>query len=255
MFTDTGLAQVANPLLFRCQPSTSQGSGQFFTPNIPDLYFDHENAAAFSTGDEANLTLSMSFITYIYTVPPQHNCDGSVIAIEYCYIAKERHLGRERDVFDLFFLSMDEDHFIIDWSVPILSIPTSSKCQRASPSATSLTCCDTTSLSSDKAFQLPLMSFTFGITVALMDVLFFADSATDYNVQHAEGQFIRPTVNNTFTPSGRITSASLPLIRLHTGILVIPEHINRPLKDNTYIGLPSVPVASCLMMEYRATWH
>ena len=73
----------ASAALFQCQHSTFQ-DGQVFTPNIPDLYFNHTYAADM----EDLLMRPRNGLTYFFTIPPEsaeRNCSGTVVAIQYCY--------------------------------------------------------------------------------------------------------------------------------------------------------------------------
>ena len=78
--------------LFQCQPSSDE-SGQVYTPNIPDFYFNDENTADFRTGDEENLITLRNRLTYIFTKSSERNCTGNVVAIQYCYETRNSQIG------------------------------------------------------------------------------------------------------------------------------------------------------------------
>ena len=103
---------IVESALFQCQHS-SYSSGQVYTPNIPDFYFDNEKAAAFSTGSSgANLTTAIAGHTYIFTIPPvsaERNCTGTVIALQYCHVDRRNLNVQRREIFNLFLLSEDDD--------------------------------------------------------------------------------------------------------------------------------------------------
>lgn len=218
LFTASGQAQETNT--FSCLPSTSTGTQVFLTPNIPDFYFDLENTAAFTAGAEANLTQSITFNTYIYTIPPQsarqRNCSGPVLAIEYCYTTFGFQLGVEMVVFD-FLILRDSPMPTVDRRISIQSTPRSEICRIFTPA--SVVCCDTTTLGGGgvgETFQLPPTSFVFGLSLRLAQVILFSESATQFSVQDTAARVIL-LLQEDSTITTAMTSNSLPLMRFHAG--------------------------------------
>ena len=148
--------------MYECQPTSS--SDQVFTPNIPDLYFDHTDAAAFRTGDGANLTTVTGpggRTTLIYTTPPESVCSGTVTAIQYCYhttINSPRNFLR--------FLSFSRNGLVITVksarNIVGRAIPQDNVCSDYPGSNGHRICCDTTNLAVNSQFQIP-SNFTFGV--------------------------------------------------------------------------------------------
>lgn len=211
---------------FLCQPlGNGQQQQQVYTPNIPDFYFDPETAVAFGSSPVQNLTVTTIINTFIYTLPPesaqQRNCTGPVTAIEYCYLATELDIvfGSLIEIFDLHILTrVGESQFQIEQSISIQSIPTSGKCHLAPPF--NVACCETTTLSGGDVFSLPPSEFVFGVTVALTQLLIFADSAVEYNVQHLEVQSALLSGSFAVSVLDSLTSESLILMRFHAGIII-----------------------------------
>ena len=152
--------------MFQCQPTTDQsGQARAFTPNIPDLYFDHTNAAAFRTGAGANLTTVTGGrrTTLIYTTPPESVCSGTVTAIQYCYHTK---INDSRNL--LRFLTLSRDGFSFNFTVNVKNIvlkpvPQDNVCSDYPGSNGHRICCDTTNLTSiNRQFRIP-SNFTFGV--------------------------------------------------------------------------------------------
>ena len=144
--------------MFECQP-TSSSDLQVFTPNIPDLYFDHTNAAAFRTGAGANLTtvIGNHRTTFIYTTPPESVCSGTVTAIQYCYHTTINN--PRRDI--LRFLSLSRDGF--DFKVMNVQTGRAVPQDDCSILATRRICCTTATFSANTMNQFRISSnYTFG---------------------------------------------------------------------------------------------
>ena len=149
--------------MFECQPTSS--SDQVFTPNIPDLYFDHTNAAAFRTGDGANLTTvtstESSRTIFIYTTPPESVCSGTVTTIQYCY---HTTINNDRNLLRFLTLSRDGFSFTVNVSNIVLRpVPQDNVCSDYPGSNGHRICCDTTNLTAiNRQFRIP-SNFTFDV--------------------------------------------------------------------------------------------
>ena len=157
----------ASAALFQCQHSTHQ-DGQVFIPNIPDLYFDHTNVA-FKISE---LMRSRNGYTYFFTIPPERNCSGTVVAIQYCYGAGQNRINNEQDVFSFHSVTRDGFVFTVTSSFTVRTTPQESKCTDVEINGqTRYLCCDTTTLSAENQFCISPKSYTFGVTIVNHRVL------------------------------------------------------------------------------------
>lgn len=221
----------APPFLFQCQLS-SEPSGQAFTPNIPDIYFNHANAAAFRMGSEANLTLSVRSRMYIYTIPAlsaQRRCSGTVVAMEYCYQARDDFiLGPDdnRSVFSFLSLAPNGSHYDVIKRFSQRYLPTDAICTpRFASGQREQICCDRGPLFESQIFQIPPSEFTFGILVLFTPLLLFSNSATEFQVEQIQANFGSriPKTGSDFTLSkgnlvDPLTDLTFPILRLFIGI-------------------------------------
>ena len=163
--------------MFQCQPTTDQ-SGRVFTPNIPDLYFNHTNAAAFWTGDGANLTTvtEISRTSFIYTTPPESACSGIVTAIQYCYHAKI-NINTTPKLSFLRFLSLSRDGF--DFTVSEKRTgEANGACSDYPGSDGQRVCCGKKNLATNnRQFRIP-SNYTFGVILLRNDIQPLAFSGT-----------------------------------------------------------------------------
>lgn len=127
---------------FQCQP-TSDRSGQVYTPNIPESYFDNRNAAYFRAtrkGDILNEEL-----TYIYTIPIESDCGGLLTNLEYCYKTSISNKDERINTFNFLVLTQDRQQFRIRDRFRIRSTPLQSTCTtilRVFQHSVELACCD-----------------------------------------------------------------------------------------------------------------
>ena len=208
--------------LFQCQPSSDE-SGQVYTPNIPDFYFNHENAADFITGRESNLTTSRNGVTYIFTIPAESaecNCTGNVVAIQYCYETRNGEIGsNEINVFNFLHMNRSGLVFTVTGSYTERTSPQDSFCTMMRGPV----CCDTATLDVMDQFQLPTTSYTFAVMVINNKArpLVFAASATEYRYEQ-----LQPDLGSSAPPPGKtftlgqndvVTDQSLLLLRFILG--------------------------------------
>jgi hypothetical protein len=159
MFLAFGCAQTS--ALYLCQPTSNPSSGQVYTPNIPDSYF---NTASLSTN---TVTPTRNGFTYFFTLPPR-DCSGSVAAIELCYRAEltngQISSSQPLNVFELLMVSRHELSFTFTSRSTIQVTPSSSNCMVAGAKVGSRTphdCC--ASVIPPNEFQIPSSSYTFGV--------------------------------------------------------------------------------------------
>ena len=189
--------------MFECQPTSS--SDQVFTPNIPDLYFDHTNAAAFRTGDGANLTTVTGGgrTIFIYTTPPESACSGIVTAIQYCY---HTTINDPQNLLRFLTLSRDEFAFTVNVkNIVLRPVPQDNICSDYPGSNGQRICCDTTNLAAiNRQFRIP-SNFTFGVILLnnndVRPLTFYGTTDMKYQFPH----FMRrlstgnPTSGSTLT--------------------------------------------------------
>ena len=222
---------TAESSLFQCQPTTNvDRSGQVFTPNIPDFYFNHVNALALTQqGTLTSLSVERGTI-FIFTTPPETTCSGTVLAVEFCYLSFTEQTNQE--VLRFVSLNRDELHFtVIDFD-PI-GIETNAQTVICSVLVENdqYICCDTYTLPDDEQFQIPSSDYTFGVVtrrnVNQFRLLTFSGVNTEFRFPHFQGI---PTDNlnrigDTFTlTSGDFQNeGSLLLLRLIIGIHISPH--------------------------------
>ena len=216
------------PSLFQCQSSSEQ-NGQVFTPNIPDLYFEHENAYSFRISDIANLTVLQPALEpargYFFTLPPQsaeRDCSGTVQAVEYCYQRSDTDPESLR--FDL--VIVDNSSSVIQERFPVEHTPSGDTCTlHTRRQAQTWLCCVTTQLSSENQFNIPSSSILFGVvhnSSGSARVLAFNNTvATYYNVtaqRTSPGAFgFLDLGPGQVLPSHRVVPSGLPLLRFIIG--------------------------------------
>ena len=217
-YLDSSYSQTSQ--LFQCQP-TSDPSGRLYTPNIPNFYFNDVNAAAFRIGSSANLTTPTggNRFGYIFTIPADRDCTGSVVALQYCYQAKNRNIGDRNGVFKFAHLTRNGHQITLGNSFDVQTTPQNDACT-APMGAIQQICCATTTLSATNRFQIPSPSYTFAIILIGSDIqpLQFAASATEYRYEHFQmglGTSIIP--GNMLTLDSAVTDESLLLLRFIIG--------------------------------------
>ena len=220
MSVDDGYSQNTSSL-FQCQSTTDQ-SGQVFTPNIPESYFNQVTLT--QQGNFSSLQEDRGTIL-IFTTPPESTCSGTVLAFEFCYQADGNEIGRtDREVFRFVSLSRDGLQFtVIDFDyVRIRTNPQSAICSIQDEEDRQYICCDTQTLPADEQFQIPSSEYTFGVVVRsrssrLLDA--------EFRFPHFQA---RPINNNngpdaigdsfTLTAGDLQNEGSLLLLRLIIGI-------------------------------------
>lgn len=210
------LSQSTSP--FYCQPSSGQSGMLFYTPNIPDSFFNHNNIQG------STVTLS-SGTTLIFTLPPEspeRNCSGTVQMVEFCYQVGRDNLGNSVDVLNLLLLTRDGLQFTIGGIIPIRSTPQDNVlCRRVPGSRRNFfTCCDAMTLPSNEQFQLPSSSYTIGAYLLLDEVqllTFAAASNLEYQypqLQIMSNNSIQLTTGFSFTlEESNERTQPLPLLR------------------------------------------
>ena len=223
LYADPGCTQTS--LLFQCQPSTDQ-SGRFYTPNIPDFYFNDVNAANFRSGGGANLTTSSIGVTYIFTIPAEsseRNCTGNIVAIQYCYETRNVQIGsNEINVFNFLHMNRSGLVFTVTGSFTERTSPRDRFC--TSPMGMiQQVCCDTATLDMMDQFQLPTTSYTLAVMIINNDALplAFVPSATEYRHEQLLAVLgsSAPQPGNIITlgPNDVVTGQSLLLLRFILG--------------------------------------
>ena len=227
---DNGHAQnTAESSLFQCQPTTDQ-SGHVFTPNIPDFYFDHVNALALT--QQGNLTsLSVdSGTVFVFTTPPEATCNGTVLAVEFCYLTFDGEIDREIEVFRFASVEIDDlECTAIDFNPFRISTSEQTAICSVLVENDQHICCDTYTLPDNDQFQIPSSEFMSGFGVVTrrnenqIRPLTFSGVNTEFRFPHLRGV---PADNNnidrrgetfTLTANDIQNEGSLPLLRLIIG--------------------------------------
>ena len=204
--------------MFQCQ-YTSDQSGQVYTPNIPDLYFDPGNAAAFSMGVEANCTITERGLTSIFTLPAEsvkRNCSGEVRSVQYCYMAGGEDMGETRTAFSLVTLIQRDtlDQFLVKSTYDVESTPRSSICVRAHNN--SWYCCDKTPLDSN-LLDIDSTEYVYGVLIGDYRLMAFDDTATDFLVEQFQASLIVDTDESSSDRFILAENNQLPLLRFILG--------------------------------------
>ncbi len=207
IFNFPGCGYLQSSSLFQCQSSSDQ-SGQVYTPNIPNFYFNHVNAADFRTSggsliDSPIMLKRWRRETQIFTIPPEsapRNCSDSLVSIQYCYRARDRDINVEQTIFILSSLiSLNQQGLFEVKNISIIrNTPRNSTCVAIdSPGKIQQICCDTTPLS---GLQIPSSEYAFGVTVTdpvNVRPLAFRNNITQYRISQ-----ISAALGNTGPPQG-----------------------------------------------------
>ena len=221
MFVITATALGTSESLYQCMHSREQ-TGQVYTPNIPDFYFNHMNAANFRTGPRANLTAAKDGIAYIFPIPsesPLRNCSGTVVSLQYCYQARNIDIGMNQFVFKFLSLVKNGLDFTVSDNIRISTIPQNRMCTRWGRQKQQIICCDNTSLQPTNQFIIPpTINYSFGVVVRnqrSFRLLTFAPSAMKYHVGQYQASLGTNSPSGTFTltDTNCIQSSSLLLLR------------------------------------------
>ena len=203
--------------VFRCQPSSDQ-SGQVYTPNIPDFYFDPSSVA---TG-ESDGSLSPNFpslsstrqTVHIIPIESLSECSGTVVAIQYCYSGRELDLNSFLTIVQN-FLALDGKGATTNSITPIESFPSNDTC--VANSSGRIHCCDTVHLRQEQQFQIPSNPFIFGLRINRNSdgqLLTFSNISHDYVVNGYRETPLPPSQPVVFTNPIHL---GLPVLRLLIG--------------------------------------
>ena len=220
---EKGYAQ--NTALFECQPTTDQ-SGQVFTPNISDSYFNQVSAVELT--QQGNLIRQSEEIgtIFVFTTPPEPTCSGTVMAFEFCYMTAAGQIGRtDKNVFRFVSLSRDGLQFTVvtDFDPVDVTIRTSPREDICSVLVedgdnSQHICCDTSTLPADEQFQIPSSNYTFGVVVRAKNRRL---PLTKFRFPHFKARPIDdngPGDSFTLTEDDLQDEGSLLLLRLIIGI-------------------------------------
>ena len=158
--------------LFQCQRSGQK----IYTPNIPDSYFNDPTSLR---ADIVNNTVraAPSGSIYVFTIPAQHNCSGTVWSVQFCY--QQRMIGQRmmggRVIFTLFQLSNTGQ------MTNCINIPVERSNTMCSTDDS--LCCQISQIK--KQFRISTSNYTFGVmSRSELQLLAFSDSVMRYQVEH-----------------------------------------------------------------------
>ena len=166
-----GNALTAPAPPFLCQLS-SMGSGELYTPSIPDFYFNHESAGSFRTATPAaNLTTLVQDIIYIFTIPAvsaERDCSGNVLAMQFCYeyTGDDSNIGNTINAFEFLTFTREEFAFTMTDSFTVQTTLSESVCTDDLPGDVQRVCCSY-AISDRKIeeLEIPSSEYTFGIAL------------------------------------------------------------------------------------------
>ena len=170
---ENGYAQnTTESSLFQCQPTTDQ-SGQVFTPNIPDSYFNQVSAVELTQQGNLIRQSEKKGTIFVFTTPPEPTCSGTVMAFEFCYMTAGGQIGTtNRNVFRFVSLSRVGLQFTVvtdvdPVDVTIRTSPREDICSVLVEDGDNSQhiCCDTSTLPAGEQFQIPSSNYTFGVVV------------------------------------------------------------------------------------------
>ncbi len=159
LFHTTGTIVFAQ--IYQCQPS-SEENGQFFTPNIPDRYFNPQNLQSFAS---SQLLTESEEVIYIFPVPSEssqrRNCSGNLTAVQYCYGANNSNTNDNfQTVFNLHFLTLQDGRYVVNTSVFVQATPSRNCSTSGSEGFSASYCCEKVSII---GINFPPSSFAFGV--------------------------------------------------------------------------------------------
>ena len=165
---------------------------------------------------------SQQDFVYFFTIPRLSvsgcNCNGTVVALEFCYYANLNSVprGQNQAVFDFLIVARSINQFSVSKRITVRSIPNGSRCRSGDTNY----CCDTTALDASDQFELSSSSFTFGVQVTRMNVrpLAFTSTVTKFNVNQFQSAVIPSS--NVYTLSV-LLGRSLQFLRFKIGITII----------------------------------
>ena len=181
------------------------------TPSIPDFYFDHRVAADFRTGNDANLTGTGMFASFLFTAP--FECNGTVTAIQSCYQIKDGSYDSVQYLkFQVF--TRNGSFYRATETFSITAKPSFSKCNRTNNhnQPNQIVCCETTSLETHSFSISSLSSFTYGITLLSVDNVRLLKINKTYFVEQYRFKKIRPEMFSL--SSDLLMNRSVLLLRL-----------------------------------------
>lgn len=160
----TGLVCYTGAFLsLECQYSKVKGN--FISPNISDIYFDHRLVADYRTGDNANLTGTQRYFSFLLPVP--NDCSGTVKAIQSCYQIRNGNYSSVEYLKFQVFSRMEKYYYAIK-SFNVTAIPSTSTCNRTfnHNQRNQIVCCETISLESSSYFNISsINNFTYAVTL------------------------------------------------------------------------------------------
>ena len=157
--------------IYQCQISADQG-GLVYTPNIPDAHFTEESAAQASAGVIPTLMKASNGVTYFFTLPPlspERNCNGTVMAIQFCYHAelKTSEIGRPQDIFEFLVADRQNRLFTINSRFRVEAASSATNCVVGSKMGmnTPHDCCTLFDPPDDSWFQLQVSLLVYASSV------------------------------------------------------------------------------------------
>ena len=175
------------------QWSCSQLDEESGRQSLPDLT-DDRNSIAEHRYHSAGTRL------VIHTIPSALDCNGIVMAVEFCYATTHT-----RHILTLLTLDGSGSNFTITDVIPVYKNPDSEICAMSSvPNLELTTCCDTYSLNASSQFPLPVPNFAFGILPNTLSLLQFryTDVTNSYSFDLGTAS---PTIGQVYSLTSPVT--------------------------------------------------
>ena len=222
---------TAESSLFQCQPTTDRArSGQVFTPNISDSYFNDANARysrSLLGGQSLIRQNAARGTTFIYTTPPEPSCSGTVLAFEFCYQTKNNQISytaTDREIFRFLHLSRNGYRFTVNDLITVTTSPQWNYCTYLW--GDQWICCNITTVNDQ--FHIPASNYTFGVVI-INDIIRPLTFSSKYQFPHFQA---RPSDDNNepvmgdefiLEPGDLKNESSLLLLRLLIGMCIRVE--------------------------------
>ena len=165
--------------------------------------------------------------TFVFTTPIEPDCNGTVVALQYCYQGRERDLDnkRIREVFKLLHLSRSGSLVRVEDRLEVETISHQSICTIFPEDDDDTICCNNVTLEADQ-FLIPPSNYTFGVVLSGSSsarLLAFSDTNTEYQYPHYQtypAGTAGPSIGQTFELNDQdlLLTNGLMILQFLTGI-------------------------------------
>ena len=150
------------------------------------------------------------------------NCSGTVVGVEFCYVALEVAFGIDVPLFTLSVLEGKETNFTVLRTIVVRATP-GEDC--AVGARDNIFCCGNVPFNIEDQFQLPSSNFAYGLTILsgiANNLIAFNRKSIPLNVstfvdQYQRDDALRVGETYTFAPGSLITDATNQYLALKIG--------------------------------------